>query len=183
MHLAFMRPSFLTVAALALCLAACSNAPQQPSDVVDDRSDESPYNSLPADANGPDVAGEISPERDVLDSPGDRPAATTETATMARAPDIAAIAGRWAPTATECAQDDAVLSVSADRLVRPGRVCEISDLIDAGDLSITAAMQCESGREGVDDRELLRLSRDGDTLTFNIVGSSTPPSTFVRCDP
>lgn len=186
-----MRPSILTVAALTLCLTACSNAPQQPSDVVDDRSDQSPYGvseeeeDRVGDFATPDARPDISAENDVSSSTASLPPVppSSEAQDASRVPDIAAIAGRWAPTVTECAQDDAVLAVSAEQLVRPGRVCEISDLIDAGENSVTAAMQCDGGREGVEDRELLRLSRDGDTLTFNIVGSSTPPSTFVRCDP
>lgn len=180
-----MKASLVAIIAVAACLSACGNSPQQPTDVVDDQSAQSPYGDETdqvAEMN-PEVSA---PEDEVFETPADTSEVDTGTTTASvtsAASSIAAMTGRWAPTAVDCDVADAVFDISATRFERGGRACEVAELIGAGEGSITAALQCESGTEDAGSRELLRLSRVGDELSYNLVGSEDLPATLVRCSP
>lgn len=145
--------------------------------MVDDRSDQSPYGDTPV--------AELEEDGTVVPAPADDSADLT-TGTIATGSEVAqsgtfqAMVGRWGETTLGCDQNGAY-AISPTTVERPGRICEVSELIDAGEGSVTAALLCSTGEGRTDERELLRLSIQDDALNLNIVGSPNPPTTLQRC--
>lgn len=163
-----------------LVLAACSNAPQQPSDTIDGRSAESPH--LGEDEEDFEVADtEASSEDDVTGSLTVEPGQPIPTGdAVASSATFGDMEGRWAATPADCPASPAIV-VSSTEVERPGQICTVAELIAAGASSVTAALLCPAGQEGAPERELLRLALQDDALSMNIVGSEDPPATLQRC--
>ena len=101
-------------------------------------------------------------------------------AEVARSDTFGRIVGHWAETADGCTNSGGY-RISASRVERPGRLCSVAELIDAGPDSVTAALLCPSAQESIEERELLRLSLQDGALNVNIVGSQAAPTALQRC--
>lgn len=151
-----LRPLALLMIVLPL-LAACSNAPEQPSDTPDTQPD-----LLSGDDAGTDSIPEI-PE----------PVTTTPT-------DPSSVFGSWAADTAACGDAaNAPIRVSATRFESPTEACDISDLVDNG-AGFTASLTCQ--REGGADAVLLKLTPEDDTLTLAWVGRDEPDLVLGRCE-
>lgn len=186
----------LAIAAL-VPLAACGNAPQQPSDVVDDRSAESPYLG-----GGEDGSGVSSPDfRDLTGDTGasDRTADATDTSGLsaggttagadaittgslpAKPADLSTVAGRWAPTEADCEVAGSTTTITSSRFESLERMCDISDAIGGGsDGSIALTLQC-SRADGQSDSELVKLTPRSGHLDLHVVGGEEVPQTLTQC--
>lgn len=176
----------LLALALTATLAACDGTIPPPDTAVDETS-QAPVEPAPIEPaeEGPAQSNETmtgsvepDPEAEATD-PELNPIATG--AAVAQSSTFSDIAGRWAATPDDCASGG-VYEISASQVERPGRLCNVAELIEAGDDSVTAALLCPTGGESTEERELLRLSLTDETLTMNIVGSEDPPTTLQRCD-
>lgn len=179
----------LLALALTATLAACDGTIPPPDTAVDETSqapvEPAPVEPVPTTEEGPaqsneTMTGSVEPDpAEEATDPELNPIATG--AAVAQSPTFSDIAGRWAATSGDCASGG-VYEISASRVERPGRLCNVAELIEAGDDSVTAALLCPTGGESTEERELLRLSLTDETLTMNIVGSEDPPTTLQRCD-
>jgi hypothetical protein len=173
-------PTSLLLVALALPLAACSGGPQQPSDVVDDKTAESPYlgnETTSAGEESPSFAdiGEVPP---VAGGSAVDPIATASLTT--RPADISAVAGRWAPDEAACATEGGpALLISQRRYESPERSCDVADVIDAGNGAVTATLSCASGDGAAS--ELIKLAPAGEQLAVSVIGGGEPDQRFIRC--
>ena len=173
----------LFVAAFVLPLAACSSGPQQPSDVVDDKTAESPYlgdDSAPGADSPPftDIA-EVPPVDDPAAVPRRTDPIETGSATAEMA-DISAVEGRWAVDSDACALEDGpAVVISRRRYETPDRSCDVADLIDAGDGAVTVTLSCAGSDEAAS--ELIKLTPADGQLGITVIGGDEPDQHVVRC--
>ena len=145
-------PALLVV---VLLLAACSNAPEQPSDAPETQPDVLLDES---DTTLPDI-----------------PAPPT-TAPVSSADVI----GGWAADIAQC--DDAAgppVVITAERFESPEESCDIDSLVDNGN-GFTANLTCARG--DVTDAALLKLIPDGDSLSLSWVGRDEGETVLSRCE-
>ena len=157
-------------AALLLPLAACTSGPQQPSDVVDDQgavatSDTSPSST----ANG--STGSITKiETDAPTAGG-----PSETSVS-----IESLIGKWADNAASCSAPGPTVTLTASRLETLEQSCEISDVIDGGQGSVTMGLSCSASDGGV-NAQLVKLSPTDAGIDMTVVGGDSGPQPLVRC--
>lgn len=175
--------------ALLVPVAACGNSPQQPSEGVDDRSAESPY--LGGDAEGVDQSG-VPPDsapfanNETGSSTVPEPREMDSVATGAVVSDDALLApfsGDWALDARDCGvRGPSLVSISRTQIERVGSQCQVANVIDGGDGSISVTLTCPEGAGGIGNSEIVKLaSADDGNLQINIVGSEDPPQSLARC--
>jgi hypothetical protein len=156
---------------LLVLVAACSSGPQQPSDIVDDRSGDSPHLGGGSEL---DTSAETG-----LDSLG---GGTDPIVTGSVAADVTSISGGWATNPEACGNAGAMVVVSANRVERPGKTCEVADRLDSGNSSVTMTLTCPVGPEGETESEFVKLSpQDDDSLVLSVVGGDEAPQTLSRC--
>jgi hypothetical protein len=174
----------LLAAALLVPLLACSNAPQQPSDTVDDKAAESPRlgdETHDAALDSAEFETDLTaPEAEPATPPLSDPIVTG--ALQASAPDLAAVSGRWASDLAACEGDSsAVIIISPTHFEAPGRTCSVGDLIDGGDGSVTATLSCPMGAADETQSELVKLNPADGNLTLSFVGGAQPSQILSRC--
>ena len=158
------RLPFLLLTVVPL-LGACSNAPEQPSDVSER---ERELSSLSEDITNADS------EPDVDFRLSEIPA--TERDYVAQTD----VFGSWARDEAECtAAAGPPVTISSGRYEDLAGSCEINELVDNGD-GFTASLSCE--RDGAKEAQLLKLTPDGDTLALSWVARDDPDRTLVRCE-
>ena len=165
----------LALAALLTVLAACGNAPQQPSDIIDDRSRDAIQGDT---SGGPDsFEADRNAEQEPIESGTITPADTA----IATSEEIAAVAGVWGPSVNECGLGDE-LRITTTRVEGAGRDCDVVNAISKGSAGgVTLTLQCR-GPAGEMDSQLLNLSpvAGADAIDINIVGGSAPDR-LMRC--
>ena len=157
-----------------MTVAACSNAPQQPSDIVDDRSRDAIQQS---DTRGPAFEADRDSEPDPVETGTITP---TDTA-IATSEEIAAVAGVWSPSVDECGMGGE-LRITTARVEGAGRDCDVVNAISKGSAGgVTLTLQC-TGPAGEMDSQLLNLSpvAGSDAIDINVVGGSAPDR-LMRC--
>ena len=155
---------------LFLLVAACSSGPQQPHDMVDDRSVDSPHLGGSTSENSTEIG---------LDSLG---SGTDPIVTGSVSADVTAISGSWAANPAACGDANAMVVISSSRVGRPGKSCEVADRLDSGNGSVTMTLTCPFGPEGETESELVKLSpEDDNSLTLSVVGGDEAPQTLNRC--
>ena len=167
---------------LLALLAACGNNPQQPSAEVDDRAAESPY----LGGSEQDTTAATTPDFSFED-PADMTTGSISSTVPNTAPvDGSAIIGRWAADPAWCADETAgaAVAISESRFeagLEGG--CDIVELIDGGDGSVTATLSCggDSAENGGLETELLRLIPQGETLKLDYLARDEPETTLTRC--
>lgn len=165
-----MRHRLLIVGLAALLLSACSNAPQEPSNGVDDRTAESPY------------AGNDTPTPATSRNSTSLPATPDTTTTASTSATVADVIGRWALDAAACEADEAVVTIAANEITRFGTACDIGNLIDAGNGSFTATVSCKPASDtGDNTAELMKLEPHEGSLKLSTIGSEEAPRTLSRC--
>lgn len=153
-----------TVVLLALC--GCGNAPQQPS------------------ADGGEAV-----ETSSLDAAADAPASfeeSTDPTVTAAVPDPradpAVVTGRWASNLESCAAEGGdTVTISETRFESLQRSCDVADLLDGGDGSVTASLSCVVDASGEPDSTLLRLTPRGSQLALTVLGAEEPERVLSRC--
>lgn len=159
----------ILIAVMVPLLGACSNAPEQPSEIPD--REPQLLDPLPdiTDVDA-DVDGEADGDLRISGIP------------EASDDDVAAadLFGGWAGDESECtAAAGPPVTISSSRYEDIAGSCEINELISNGD-GFTASMSCE--RDGATEAQLLKLTPDGDTLVLSWVARDLPAQTLVRCD-
>lgn len=158
----------LLAAALLLPLAACTGGPQQPSDVVDDQGTAATSGT----ASSPTVANPA-------------PGAVTKLETSALATggsnaSIESLIGGWADNAESCKAPGPSVTLTASRLETMEQSCEISDVIDGGQGSLTLGLSCGAS-DGAVDAQLVKLSPTATGIDMTVVGGDSGPQSLVRC--
>lgn len=162
-------PAAFLAAALLVSVAGCADSPQQPSDVVDDRSTEQPDTT-------PDQSSDPAPA--TTSGTGTAPAPGSAIATQG---EVSTITGNWATTAAECGRGTDVVVTTTQYSSVEG-VCDINNAISGGSGGgVTLTLEC-SGPEGDFASELLTLTpvEGGAAMDVNVVGGETPQR-LVRC--
>jgi hypothetical protein len=170
---------------LVALLASCSSAPEQLAETGDEGTS---YPALEEETAATDereiVADRDNPtpeDTDLGQSVGGVAVDPVPTGSVvANSSTFRRMSGSWATSLEECGQP--VYLISETRVERPGEVCEVSELIAAGDDSVTAALLCTAG-DAAPQRELLRLSLLEEGLSVNVVGSVDPQATLQSCPP
>ena len=167
-------------------LAACdNNSPQQPSDVVDDRSSQSPYGSeAGTETEGTETAALDDSELAAVPTveTGDPEVDELFTGTPGESPEISPIAGTWAVDSADCeVGGGSSITMTADRFERVGQSCEIVSTVGSGQGSIAVTLNCP-GSGGTGSSEIVKLApqEDGGML-MNVVGTQEAPQVLQRC--
>lgn len=146
-------PALLLV--LVPLLAACSNAPEQPSDTPDTQPDlllDEGETTIPA-------------------------IPTPETTPSVSSVDVV---GSWAADPSQCTDPAGPpVTITADRFESPEEACDINNLVDSG-TGFTANLTCTTG--DATDAALLKLTPDGDSLTLSWVGRDEADTVLSRCE-
>lgn len=150
-----LRMSALLLVAIPL-LAACSNAPEQPSDTPD-----TPQPDLQIEESDTTIPAIPAPE-------------TTASVSSAD------VIGSWAADTAECtAPGGPPIVITAQHFQSPEESCEIGSLVDNGS-GFTANLTCDRG-DGT-DAALLKLTPDGDSLALSWVGRDEGETVLSRCE-
>jgi hypothetical protein len=150
-------------------LAACGNAPEQPSDTPERQPD------LLSDEEGGEDAGNGEGDGD-----GEEVIAPIPQPEGSEPADPSMVVGDWAGDQAACSDPaGAPVRITTTRFESPTDACDIGDLVDNGN-GFTASMTCEA--EGGTNASLVKLTPEDDTLTLSWVGRDDPEMVLERCE-